>query len=532
MKCDEEKPSCRKCRSTGRACDGYLPQDSHKKDAFRRQQITNTGTVIIERTPYVGIIGNDQERRGFKFFQFRTSQELASALGLTSLSQFMLQASHANPAVLHAAIALGTLEERFEINSVLTTENAQANNRHEFACRQYYQAVTELRKQLCNEKEHSVDLILISCFLFSCIEFLQGNDAGALMHLGSGLKILRREQGVPTTSCRTLSPAAGLPPALSDSSPFMDDITFIFSVLDVQAIIWLGLESFQSPVMIPVRVPDTTPLIPACFSSLQEAYKSLDDQKYSIFRSQRLAATNTSSQPPDQAPQAETVERQKHFTQLSDWLLATEAFTQLHHHDLTPSDLHCLTVLTISYKIVFMMITVSFQPDEATLYRSFRANFAEIIFLAESLLRPSVSNNNASPTTPQHAPWPLFRFPALLIQPLYFTAVKCRDLDTCRKAISLLGASPWREGAWDSAAMAKIAERKVRQWEEEGGRYGCQEAAGCEGASFAGKGIIGGVGENVAGGLAYFSQMCWDSMGAGEVFRDLSWHGELRIGGL
>ena len=80
--------------------------------------------------------------------------------------------------------------------------------------------------------------------------------------------------------------------------------------------------------------------------------------------------------------------------------------------------------------------------------------------------------------------------------------------------------------------MAKIAERKVRQWEEEGARYGCQGAANCEGASLAGEGVIGGVGENVAGGLAAFSPMGWDGIVAAEGFRDGSWHGELRIGGL
>ncbi|KAI4134156.1 MAG: hypothetical protein LQ347_001754 [Umbilicaria vellea] len=123
-------------------------------------------------------MGIDQEWRGFKFFQFQTTKELVTPLRLSSLNQLMLQTSHANPAVLQATIALGSLGDRFQINSVLTTEDSQANNRRDFACRQYNKAVTQLREQLCNIKEPSVDF---------------GNDAGALMHLRSELEILRRE---------------------------------------------------------------------------------------------------------------------------------------------------------------------------------------------------------------------------------------------------------------------------------------------------------------------------------------------------
>ena len=56
---------------------------------------------------------------------------------------------------------------------------------------------------------------------------------------------------------------------------------------------------------------------------------------------------------------------------------------------------------------------------------------------------------------------PIIHFKPAIIHPLYFTAVKCRDGNTCWEAISLLSSRPWREGAWDSAAMAKIAERAL-----------------------------------------------------------------------
>ena len=496
MKCDEEKPSCLKCRSTGRTCDGYLTQESHQNNAFQRQQITNTGTMTIGRNPYVGIIGNDQERRGFKFFQFQTAQELASALDLSSWDHFMLQASHSNPAVLHAAIALGALVERFQINSVLTTDNAQANNRHDFACRQYYKAVTQLRMQLCNDKEHSVDFILMSCFLFVCFEFLQGNDAGALMHLRSGLEILCREQEALTQNGLTVLPPAGLPPPSSDPSLIMDNITYVFSILDMQATIWLGLESFPFPTMIPASLFDTTPPIPDCFSTLQEAKKSLDDQITSTYRFQRLAAAYLDSHSPDPAPHPALAERQAKLTELRKWAHATSAFLSQRAHALTPADLRSITIMNINHLTTTIILTSSFQPLPALppLYHSLHPSFAAIVSQASTLLPPlsPPTTTNTTTSSPlrsaQPPPTPIFHFPALLIQPLYFTAVTSRHLPTCRRAIALLAAHPWREGAWDSAAMALIAQRKVGRWVREGGRY-----AGADGEG-EGDGVGGGVG--------------------------------------
>ena len=51
---------------------------------------------------------------------------------------------------------------------------------------------------------------------------------------------------------------------------------------------------------------------------------------------------------------------------------------------------------------------------------------------------------------------------------MYFTAIKCREKVTAHKAIDLLESEPWREGAWDSAAMAKIARRRIVELEDDG----------------------------------------------------------------
>ena len=171
VKCGEEKPGCFRCSSTGRVCDGYQssskcsPADTTK--AFP--------PVHVNSDPNFNIFRNDQEHRGFYFFRFQVAEALAIALDSGShWNRLILQASHYNSIVLHAAIAVGSLGERFKINNVLTSENAEANSRHEFARLQYCKAIGQLRDQLSSGFEPPLEITLFSCFLFCVFEFLQG----------------------------------------------------------------------------------------------------------------------------------------------------------------------------------------------------------------------------------------------------------------------------------------------------------------------------------------------------------------------
>ena len=74
----------------------------------------------------------------------------------------------------------------------------------------------------------------------------------------------------------------------------------------------------------------------------------------------------------------------------------------------------------------------------------------------------------------------MFAFVSGVIQPLHMVADKCCDNSICVEAIELLEERPWREGAWDSAVMAKIARRKLQQGKEDHSpltesEVGCQE---------------------------------------------------------
>ena len=140
--------------------------------------------------------------------------------------------------------------------------------------------------------------------------------------------------------------------------------------------------------------------------------------------------------------------------------------------ELSSEDMHRVTILSINHQVATIMLAASLDPAEKTTYQQSDFLFTQIVTLAESLLRPvnlMVKSNLWQPfyTMVSHDSL-LFNFTECVIQALYFTATKCCNRSTCRKALSFLSSEPWREGAFDSTAMAKVAERKVRQLEEEG----------------------------------------------------------------
>lgn len=151
MKCEETKPFCKKCTSTGRKCDGYLAIPSSSSKSFLALPISETQFV-----------GNDLERRSFDFFCQRTVVDLAGLFDPTFWTRVVLQTTHHEPAIKHAVIALGALHENYN-NGVRKGESA-------FAIQQYTKAIGSLVKPIQEKGILAVDVALITCVLFVCFE--------------------------------------------------------------------------------------------------------------------------------------------------------------------------------------------------------------------------------------------------------------------------------------------------------------------------------------------------------------------------
>ena len=109
LKCDESKPSCYRCSSTGRICDGY------------------SSAVKISCSIQPGPRRSKKENRYFELFQHNT---ILGLMGFDHRSTFwsymVLQFSQSSPAVLHAALALSALQEHLDRDAMCEAEKLPA----------------------------------------------------------------------------------------------------------------------------------------------------------------------------------------------------------------------------------------------------------------------------------------------------------------------------------------------------------------------------------------------------------------------
>ena len=486
IKCDEEKPACWKCRSTGRKCDGY-PEIPKRRAAVRanaafdpaaqaREALVHAHKLLITTQISPAITGTSQELQSFEFFRIQTGLQLSVALGLEPTYRFILQTSHHDDAVKAAVIAVGSMGQRLRVNQLLTADNSQANAFQEFAQLHYCKAIGRLRVQMASDSERSLELAIISCFLFAILEFLQGNDTESLMHLRSGLNILHRENKFREAK-----------------DPFREEITRVFSILDMEATNWLGLKSFQSPVFFQLRGPGPEPPSLTQFNRFEDALMALNFQSNRLSHFRRwITAHDTTLH---SIPPGAHVRRKQLLDEFEQWHVGVEVLLErLGNLDTEMKDR--VTVMQMNYGVTFILLESCLdKPDARDLYDRYEINFRQILTLAKSVIRPEnagadsiaariVAANNQG-LRPENGredsladivaannqgiqPITLFSFYAGIIQPLYFLAIKCRNMRMCQEAVALLSGTPWREGAWDSFAMAKIAKRNIRQLKEEG----------------------------------------------------------------
>jgi len=415
--------------------------------------------------PSASISGTYRERRSFDFFRLRTAQELLLAIKAPEWSRLILQASHCDPAVRHAAVALGSLGERFLINNVLTQENDEANTRHVFGRLQYQNAMEKLRLQLSAGHQTSTELALICCFLFICFEFLQGNDTAALTHLRSGLNIVR------VSYAKISSYAVPNAPASMEY-----EIARVFAVLDMHATLWLGTKAFQAEDLVPRNSGVFCATVPQCFGSTDEAGVSISTQVNEMLAFRRSIPPPAKLRLSGHMFTMATAQRDRLLIQLDNWHIAFMCLMAQLQDELGSQGLHRTSVMSIQYRMVFMLLSTCLEPDDKEIYNGFESYFEQIIAMATSQLRHTNAAVKSESISTYRGAWKmdepmlLFDFRDGLIAPLYHTATHCCNRKMAHTAVLLLSSSPWREGAWDSAAMAKIAERKICQLEE-GGWY-------------------------------------------------------------
>ncbi|KAH6698443.1 hypothetical protein BKA61DRAFT_530626 [Leptodontidium sp. MPI-SDFR-AT-0119] len=473
VKCDEGKPACKRCVSTGRKCDGYFYSGTPASTTSRQTPPQTTPHDIakrsssIESSPSLNLLESNLEQRSFSFFHQNTIPQLSSIFGSPSwkqLNRLLLQAAYHEPAVRHAAVALGALHEHFELTSRSLTHHSDESRNTEFAVQQYVKALGHLVNPAIRRGKPAADVALITCILFVCFENLRGEYSMALSHINGGVKIIEE---IAQTSSTPISPDYSESSSPSSQAslelpqvPYvpLTTLSLIFIEFDVQA---SGLVNNRKRALSARKfnMPSTGygPDIPTIFKSSDEACLALDYIRNHGVRMLDAALRNKT--PPDLADMRVTLDLIHSFSsiRLKQWSQAFEAFLSRNPHLVNDRG-----VLMLKMHRVFMGVNTAIGRNglisDESVFDEYLPQFKLIVELCEKIIAAEAV---------MERPRPMFCLDTGIIISLFGVISKCRDGETRWKALNLLMSTDRQEGIYHSMLVGRVA-RRIVEIEEEG----------------------------------------------------------------
>ncbi|KAK0102282.1 hypothetical protein ONS95_005904 [Cadophora gregata] len=482
VKCDEAKPACRRCTSTGRKCDGYdTPSLTHKASsqilAQTATRCDRKQTVSITYTPTIALDLASGEAQGFVFFRENTVFEIQGAFRSNLWEQLVLQVCHQEPAVLHAAIAVGIVH-RDQSDTQVARQNAfyhGLDKRQANGLRQYVKAIEFLRQRIDDVREpgdeRANDVAMMCCLLFVCLELLWGKSMTALNHLDTGLKILtsRVSQTLGHKNTLKLKPT---------SENLVDQLSASFTRLDFESTMF-GQRAPHLHVTSS-GVIDQKLHVPSKFESILEARRYMDMLSNGMLRFRgKLLEIGSQCTPAiplellfrylwDHAS-TRSINFEDHplllcelgelGESLSVW---SSAFDELKNRPRVQLDhMRSLILLELQHFYAYLLLSTC-QTTKEVLCDNFNELFQRVVQLSKQYLDLQSTKSRATP---------VFALDSGIIPALYLTAYKCRCPRIRREAISLMIKAPCQEGMWDGKMIAKFMTKVVELEERRAGKF-------------------------------------------------------------
>lgn len=442
VKCDETKPNCDRCTSTGRKCDGYNIPPRKKRRCLSARE---TSIPAPEKCLEV-VSGTQDELRALEFFHERTAPGLSGYFDADFWTRLVFQMSSAEPCLRHAMVAVGTLHLQREHGTPTLPVQRRADARghvfvpmplvmysqdynNPFALEQYNKAIMHLAKRI-QDPAAAVEIALLACILFVSLEFLRGEAEMALTHFKSGMGII----------IQSLS-NVGTKVAKSAMERIKDNMLPFFNRLELLSILFGNDAPWEYPVSLQY-------VVPKAFNNMKEARDSfvhLMNLSMRFIRYMKYRKYERIVLPDD-------VSRQQVLKgQIDNWKWAFDSLL-LNDIHLTSRDLDAAKILRIHLCVTTIWLSDCIYAEESAT-DEFMDHFETAVSLGEALeLSQAIQSEQYSTT---------FLFDMEIVSPLYFVALKCRHPQIRRRAIRLLRARIRREGLWDSTVAAAIAERIV-----------------------------------------------------------------------
>ncbi|KAL7906305.1 hypothetical protein GGI35DRAFT_104280 [Trichoderma velutinum] len=444
VKCDEARPSCERCVSTGRACDGYGIWDNIRKAPsnlkYKRPSLLSN-TIVLSQFQLAA--PGKSSSIGFEYFLRYTVNKLPGVFDSDFWTSLVFQACVKDPAVLHAVTALGAAHKNEEAISLV----------------EYNQAIHHLRRHLNRLDNDALRVSLITCMIFACLELLRGGFKAGHAHLSNGMQLLRdlqTRQGITSFDG----------PIMLRTQPqsVEDALVEVFSRLNIQAMLFGQVSTHH--IFVSERAPDGPKYnIPSEFHSHTEARKHIDsliNGVYNLTHQGRNILLNQ-GQIPEQLHQW----KEELDIALLRWLQAFNSSQRELLANLTPRKMYRTPLLRLYHTMATIMAATSLRGTDEMIFDSYNLDFGTLLRQAAGLWDMM---HNAYLTFKKLSGYvmPAICFTADMgfIPPLYYTVVKCRHPNLRRMAIQMLISAPHREGAWSGPLVARMAQYIMATEEE------------------------------------------------------------------
>ncbi|CVK85210.1 uncharacterized protein FPRN_06913 [Fusarium proliferatum] len=402
VKCDETKPSCRRCLFSKVSCLGY-PIGAPPGPLLRAAEAALLSTRRPPRSPTSSL-----DRYVYLTCTVLTQgpRRAKNQSEISFWSYAVPQMIHSIPVVQAAAAAFGASYDEH----MLRSWERLATTRH------YHQALRLAQNEVSNLR-HGFLPCMVACLLMAFTETLQQRSDRGYMHLQGALAVMAARGN-------------------SSANSSIDDVGLatLFEKLNLHSVTYAT--SFDVPLTGQSNKPSPALMPPdrALYSILHASYRFISSAlpyKYAH---------------PSQIPSDLLIEQGRCRGNLQQWLLSNQLDPQ---YSISDPQNEQLVVLRMQCYAALIYVSNTLQPFE-TAFDSYALEFQEIIASAKAILdirSSDKSSNSLSMFTPEMG----------IIQPLFFATLKYRNSFWRRQALDLLKKSG-REGPWCGAIEAQILE--------------------------------------------------------------------------
>ncbi|KAF2149168.1 hypothetical protein K461DRAFT_300726 [Myriangium duriaei CBS 260.36] len=301
---------------------------------------------------------------------------------------------------------------------------------------EYNKAIRVLHERMATKDEGVVDMALITCALFLCVELLQGRYKWAFQPMYGGLNMYHK----------------WLYQSWNNRNSSESGIRQVFESISLQTVLFINTALHEWD-FASVNHNFSLPSMPSKLHSLDEGRDTLNSFLSSLCC--RVISSQLRRLGKD-SDNVNTVDDQQRFSHDALDVRWNNPFRDLKARqtsNFTLEQTYAGTILSVQYTAAYIVITAGIFPA-AIIFDNFEQIFTQIISTISTLRHFMHRRNGVT-------------FDMGILPSSYLVASSCRDPRIRRHALGLSYQTSRQEGIWDSFVVEKVAERLVSSEESD-----------------------------------------------------------------